>query len=154
MFTFLYGETRLLRTLKGNEKKYVVTKVRSIQNAIFLTGRTGTTCSRQWSATEEASPSWMSLIIRFSYSEIAFQGIVNLKTCRKIEIETERLDDMLVIRKKRTKERAKECCSRENWYVISDLCHVLYVLSEKNVRVFLLAMSVIDGENVITECTY
>ena len=57
-----------------------------------------------------------SLFVR----EIAFQGIVNLKTCREIEIETERLDDMLVIRKKRTKERAKKCCSRENWYVISD----------------------------------
>ena len=62
----------------------------------------------------------MSLIIRLSYGEIAFQGIVNLKTCREIEIETERLDDMLVIRKKRTKERAKKCSSWENWYVISD----------------------------------
>ena len=49
----------------------------------------------------------MSFIIRFSYGEIAFQGTVNLKTCREIEIETERLYDMLVNRKKRTKERAK-----------------------------------------------
>ena len=63
----------------------------------------------------------MSFVIRFSYSEIALQGIVNLKTCREIESETERLDDMLVIRKKkRTKERAKKCSWRENWYVISD----------------------------------
>ena len=46
---------------------------------------------------------------------------MNLKMCREIEIETERLDDMLVIRKKkRTKERAKKCSWRENWYVISD----------------------------------
>ena len=95
------SETRLLRTLKGNEKRYVVTKVCSIQSAIFLTGRTGSTCSRERSATEDASPSWMSFIIRFSYGEIAFQGIVNVKTCREIEIETERLDDMLVIRKKK-----------------------------------------------------
>ena len=66
----------------------------------------------------------MSFIIRFSYGEIAFQGrIVNLKTCREIEIETERLDVMLVIRKKRTKERAKSALGgkgRENWYIISD----------------------------------
>ena len=109
----MYRETRLLRTLKGNEKRYVVTKVRSIQNAIFLTGRTGSTCSRQRSATEDASPYWMSLIIRFSYGEIAFQGIVKLKTGREIEIETERFDDMLVVRKKRTKERAKKCSWRE-----------------------------------------
>ena len=115
-----YSETRLLLTLKGNEKRYVVTKVRSIQNANFLTGRTGSTCSREQSATEDASPSWMSFIIRLSYGEIAFQGIVNLKTCREIEIETERLDDMLVIRKKRTKERGKKCFRKENWYVVSD----------------------------------
>ena len=41
-----YSETRLLRTLKGNEKRYVLTKVRSIQNVIFLTGRTSSTCAR------------------------------------------------------------------------------------------------------------
>ena len=29
---------------------------------------------------------------------------MNLKTCRKVETETERLNDMLVIIKKRTKE--------------------------------------------------
>ena len=62
----------------------------------------------------------MWFIIRFSYGEIAFQGIVTLNTCREIEIETERLDDILVIRKKRTKERAKKCSWRENWYAISD----------------------------------
>ena len=56
----------------------------------------------------------------FLYGEIAFQGIVNLKTCREIEIETERLDDMLLIRKKRTKERAKKCSWRENWYVLGN----------------------------------
>ena len=84
--------------------KALVNKVRSIQNAIFLTGRTGSMCSRERSATENASPSWMSFITRFSYGEIAFQGIVNLKTCREIEIETERLDDMLVIRKKEPKK--------------------------------------------------
>ena len=39
-----------------------------------------------------------SLFVR--HGEIAFQGIVNFKTCRELEIETERLDDMLVIRKK------------------------------------------------------
>ena len=50
---FKYSETRLLRTLKGNEKRYILTKVRSIQNAIFLTGRTSSTCSRERSATEE-----------------------------------------------------------------------------------------------------
>ena len=103
-----YSETRLLRTLKGNEKRYVVTKVRSIQNAIFLTGRTGSTCSREQSATEDASPSRMLFIIRFSNGEIAFQGIVNLKTCREIEIETEKLDDMLVIRKKKNQRKSKK----------------------------------------------
>ena len=33
-------------------------------------------------------------------------------------------------------------------------CRVLYVLTEKKVHVFWLAMSVIDGGNVITECMY
>ena len=70
------------------------------------------------SATEDASPSWMSFITRFSYGEIAFQGIVNLKTCRETEIETERLDDARD-QEKRTEERAKKFSSRENWYVIS-----------------------------------
>ena len=170
----LNSETRLLRTLKGNEDRYVVTKVRSIKNTIFLTGRTDSTCSRERSATEDASPYWMSFITRFSYGEITFQGIVNLKTCREIEIETERLetcdswlllcsrhfhpferlDDMLVIRKKRTKERAKKCSWRENWYVISDFVPRSVRLIQKNVHVFRMAMSVIDGENVITKCTY
>ena len=118
---FKYSETRLLRTLRGNEKRYVVTKVRSIQNAIFLPGRTSSTCSHERSATEDSSPSCMPFIICFSYDEIAFQGIVNLKTCREIEIETERLDDMLGIRKKKNQRlRAKKCSWRENWYVISD----------------------------------
>ena len=58
---------------------------------------------------------------------------MNLKTCREIEIETERLDDMLMIRKKGTKERAKKCPWRENWYIISDF--VPYGLSGKNVHV-------------------
>ena len=49
----------------------------------------------------------MSFNIRFSDGEIAFQGIVNLKTCREIEIETEKLDDMLVIRKKEPKKEQK-----------------------------------------------
>ena len=52
---------------------------------------------------------WMAFITRFSYGEIAFQGVVNLKTCREIEIKTKRLDHMLVIRKKRTQKRAKKC---------------------------------------------
>ena len=46
---------------------------------------------------------------------------MNMKTCQEIEIETERLDDMLVIRKKEQKlERAKKGSWRENWYVMSD----------------------------------
>ena len=48
----------------------------------------------------------MSFIIRFSYGEIAFHGIVNLEMCR--EIETERLDDMLVIRKKKNQRKCKK----------------------------------------------
>ena len=75
---------------QGKWKRYVVTKVRSIQNPILLTGMTGSTCWRERSATEDASPFWMSFITRFSYSEIAFRGIVNLKTCREVEIKTER----------------------------------------------------------------
>ena len=51
----------------------------------------------------------MSFIIRFSYGETAFQGrIVNLKTCREIESETERLDDMLVIRKKKEPKKGQK----------------------------------------------
>ena len=103
----------------------LLTKVGSIQNTIFRTGRTGSTCSHELSAAEDASPSWMSLFTRFSYGEIAFdefEGIMNLKTCQEIEIETERLDDMLVIRKKKEQklERAKKGSWSENWYVMSD----------------------------------
>ena len=115
-----YSETRLLRTLKGNEKRYVVTKVCSIQNAILLTGRTGSTCSRERSATEDASPSWMSFITRFSYGEIAFQCIVNLKTCREVEIETERRWKKCSWSEKKSQRKAKKCSWREKWYVISD----------------------------------
>ena len=49
----------------------------------------------------------MSFIARFLYGEIAFQVIVNLKMCREIEIETERLDDMLMIRKKNRRKGKK-----------------------------------------------
>ena len=70
---------------RETKKRYVLTKVRSIQNTTFLTGRTGSTCSRERSATEDASPSWVSFITRFSCGEIAFHGIVNLKTCRKLK---------------------------------------------------------------------
>ena len=57
---------------------------------------------------EDASPSWMSFIIRLSYGEIAFQGVVNLKTCREIEIKTKRLDHMLVIRKKEEPKKGQK----------------------------------------------
>ena len=50
----------------------------------------------------------MSFITRFSCGEIAFQGMLNLKTCREIEIETERLDDMVVIRKKKNQREGKK----------------------------------------------
>ena len=48
------------------EKRYVLTKVRSIQNAIFLTGRTGSTSSLERSAMEDASPPWVAFIINNS----------------------------------------------------------------------------------------
>ena len=91
---------------QGDGKTDVLTKVRSIQNAIFPTGRigSGSTCSREQSAMEDSSPSWMLFITRFSYCEIAFQGSVSLKTCREIEIETERLDDMLVFNQRKGKK--------------------------------------------------
>ena len=98
-----YSETRLLRTLMGNENRCVLTKVRSIQNAIFLTGRTGSTCSRERSATEDASPYWMSFITRFSDARWLLSWHCELENVREIEIETE-TDDMLVIRKKEQKK--------------------------------------------------
>ena len=49
------------------------------------------------------------IILAFpAYGEIAFQGIVNLKTCLEIEIKTERLDDMLVVRKKKNQRKGKK----------------------------------------------
>ena len=131
-----YIETRLICTLMGNEKRYVLTKVRSIQKAIFLTGRTGSTCSRERSATEDASPSWMSFITRFSYGEIAFQGTVSLKTCWEIEIETERQWVTCSWSEKRAKERAKKCSWMENWYVISDFVRRSVRLIRKKMYVF------------------
>ena len=132
----LYSETRLLHTLKGNEKRYVLTKVHSIQNAIFLTDRAGSSCSRKRSATEDASPSWMSFITRFSYGEIAFQGIVNLKTFREIEIETEKFGWHACDQKRRTKERGKMLLEGTLVRNIRFICHVLYVLSEKKCTCF------------------
>ena len=67
------------------KKKYVLTKVRSIQNAIFLNGRTGSTCSGERSATENASPSGMSLITRFSWGEIAFRASWTWKRAGKLK---------------------------------------------------------------------
>ena len=83
-------------------------------------------------------------------------GHRELEMCWKIEIETERQwMTCLWLEKKRTKERAKECSWRENWYVISDFVpHSVRLIRKKNVLFFWLAMSVIDGENIITECTY
>ena len=107
-FAMEYSETRLLRTLKGNEKRYAVTKVRSIQNAILLTGMTGSTCSRERSATEDASPFWMSFITRFSYGEIAFRGIVNLETCREVNLKTERQWKTCSWSEKRSQRKGKK----------------------------------------------
>ena len=98
----------------------------------------------------------MSFITRFSYGEIAFQGIVNLKTCREIEIETERLDDMLVIRKKKNRRKGKKALRQGKLVRNIRFCATFCTSypKKKNVHVFRLAMFVIDGENVITECTY
>ena len=46
------------------------------------------------------------------------------------------VDDMLVIKVKRTKERAKKCSWRENWYVISDFVPRSVRLIQKKVYVF------------------
>ena len=90
-----------------------------------LTGRTGSTCSRERSATGDVFPSWMSFITRFSYPEIAFQGIVNLKTCWEIEIESERqwVTCLWSEKKKNQKKGQKSAPGGKiagNWYVISD----------------------------------
>ena len=118
--TGVYSETRLLRTLKGNEKRYVLTKVRSIQNAILLTGRTGSTCSRERSATENASPPWMSFITHFHTVKSPFRHRELENMPGSWNRNWKAVEDMLVIRKKRAKERAKKCSWRKNWYVISD----------------------------------
>ena len=117
-----------------------------MQKAISLTGRTGSTCSRERYATEDASPSWMSFITRFSYGEIAFEGIVSLKTCWKIEIETERQWVTCSWSEKKNQRMAPGGKIGTQYPI---LCHVMYVLSEKNVHAFRLAMSVIDGEKVM-----
>ena len=52
---------------------------------------------------------------------------------------------------KEPKKGQKKCSWRENWYVVSDF--VPRSVRLIRVHVFWLAMSVIDGENVITECT-
>ena len=72
------------------------------------------------SATEDASPSWMSFIICFSYGEIAFHGIMSLKRAGKLKSKLKGCMTCSWSEKKRTKERAKKCSWRENWYVISD----------------------------------
>ena len=114
----MYSETRLVHTLKGKWKK-----VRT--------------------ATEDASPFWVPFITHFSRDEIAFQGIMNLKTCREIEIETERLGNMLVIRKTENQRKRKKVILEGNWYVIFDFVPHSVRLIRKNVHVFRLAMSVI-----------
>ena len=94
----------------------VVTKVRSIQNTIFLTGRTGSTCSRERSATEDAfsvlNVIHYSLFVRWN----RLSGHRELENVPEfeIDIEIQLFDDMLGIRKKWTKESAKECSWREN----------------------------------------
>ena len=139
---------------QGKWKRYEVTKVSSIQNAIFFTGRTGSTCSHVRSSTEDAfsvlNVVHYSLFVRWNH----LSGHRELENVPEFEIETELFDDMLMIWKKWTKERAKSALGGKIGTKYPILCLVLYVLSEKNEHVFRLAMFVIDGENVITECTY
>ena len=75
----------------------------------------------------------MSFIIRFSYGEIAFQGIVNLKTCREIEIETERLDDMLMIRKKKNQRKGKKVLLEGNLVCNNRFCATFCTSYPKNI---------------------
>ena len=101
------SETRLLRTLKGNEKTYVVTKVRSTHNAIFLTCRAGSTCSRERSATEDAfsvlNVVHYSLFVRWN----RLSGHRELENVPEFEIETQLFVDMLVIRWKLNQRKGK-----------------------------------------------
>ena len=79
---------------------------------------------------------------------------MNLKTCEEIEIETERLDEMLVIRKKNQRKGKKVLLEGKLVRNIRFCATFCTCYSKKNVHVFRLAMSVIDVESVITECTY
>ena len=131
-----YSETQLLRTLKGNEKRYVLTKVLSIQNAIFLTGRIGSTCSRERSATGRCfsvlNVIHHSLLVRWN----RLSGHRELENVPGNWNRNWRLDDMLVIRRKRTKESSKKCSWRENWYVLSDFVPRSVCLIRKKMYMF------------------
>ena len=132
---FKYSETRLLRTLKGNEKRYVLTKVRSIQNAIFLTGRT--------SSLVHANDLPRKMLLRpVRRSLLAFRTVKSpLRaswTWKRAGKLKSKLKGWMTCSwsEKRTKERAKKCSWRENWYVISDFVPRLVRLIRKKCTSF------------------
>ena len=110
---------------QGKWKRYTLNKVRFIQNAIsslaqpvpranscdatfsLCFGRS--TCSREpWSATKDASPSWMSVILlAFRTVVLPFRTSGTWNLAEELKSKLKDVDDILVIRK-RTKEMANK----------------------------------------------
>ena len=115
-----YSETRLLRTLKGNEKRYVVTIVRSIQNAIFLTGRpVPRVHANDLPRKMLLRPECRSLSA-FRTVKSPCRASWTWKRAGKLTSKLKGWMTCLWSEKKETKERARKCSWKENWYVISD----------------------------------
>ena len=126
------SETRLLRTLKRNEKRYVLTKVRSIQNAISsLAGPVPRVHANNLTRKMLLRPECRSLLAHaFRAVKSPFIALWTWKRAGKLKSKLKGWMTCLWAEKK-NKRKGKMSSWRENWYVISDLCHVLYVLYEK-----------------------
>ena len=150
-----YSETRLLRTLKGNEKRYVLTKVRSIQNAILLTGRTGSTCSRHNLPRKmlQVRPECRSLLA-FRTVKSLFRALWTWKRAGKLKSKVKGWLACSWSEKKNRRKGKKVLLQGKLVRNIQFCATFCTSYPKKNVHVFRLAMFVIDGENVITECTY
>ena len=139
---------------QGKLTRYILNKVRFIQNAIFPAGTTGFTCkltwrgifvpdlfcrsscSREQSTTENASKFWMS-VTRFSLLE-RWSHLSGYHEHKNVQgnwhRNWKRVDNCIVIRKK-TSERAKKCSWRVNWNVTSDTVPCSVRLIKKNVHI-------------------
>ena len=122
----------------GNEKRYVLTNVHSIQNAISsLAGPVPRVHTNDLPWKMLLRPQCRSFP-SFRAVKSSFMASWTWKRAGKLKSKLKGSMICLWSEKKRTQERAKKCSWRENWYLVSDFVPPSVRLNRKKCTSFLI----------------